>query len=81
MDSKAILSMIEVETLFNQFPYSLFWKKYMIKANMTQIECNPGNVTNNESSIYNCAFDQFQNMEGFITTAVDKNSVSFLFFM
>ncbi len=74
------MSMIEVETLFNKFPNSLIWKKYVMNVNMTQIKCNPENVTNNASVIYDCAFDQFQNMEGFITTAVDKNLVSFIHF-
>jgi hypothetical protein len=77
MNTKAIMSVIEVETLFPQFPISLIWKKYVMNVNITKIECNSRNVTNNESVIYDCPFDQFQNMEGFITTAVDENSVSF----
>ncbi len=78
MDTKAIMSMIEVETLFNQFPNSLIWKKYVMNVNITQIKCNLGNVTNDNSLIYDCPFDQFQNMEGFITIALDKNQVSFI---
>jgi hypothetical protein len=77
MSFKAMLGMINVETLLNKFPISLIAKKYVMNMNMTQIECNPTNVTNNESIIYDCPFDQFQNMEGFITTAVDENWVSF----
>jgi hypothetical protein len=78
MDSKTFMSLIKVETLLTQFPTNLIWKKYVMNVNMTQIEYNPVNLTNNKSLIYDCAFDQFQKMEGFITTAVDKNLVSFI---
>jgi hypothetical protein len=80
MDSKTLLSMIGVETLLTQFPTNLIWKKYMMNVNMTQIESNLVNLTNNKSFIYDCAFDQFENMEDFITTIVDMNLVSFIDF-
>ncbi len=75
------MTIIGFERLFTQFPTSLIWKKYEMNVNMTQIECNPRNVTSNESIIYECEFDQFKNMEGFITTAADKNWVSFIDFL
>jgi len=81
MDSKTLLSLIGVETLLTRFPTNLIWKEYVMTVNMTQIKCNPQNATNNGSVIYDCAFDQFQNMEGYITTAVDKNWVSFYWFV
>jgi hypothetical protein len=81
MDFKTFMSMIGVEALFTQFPNSLIWNKYLMNVNMTQIECNPGNVTNNKGFIYDCVFDQLQNMEGFITTTVDKNPVGFIHFL
>jgi len=77
MDFKVLMSMIDIESILTQFPNSLIVKNYVMNVNMTQIECNPTNVTNNESIIYDCPLDQFQNMGDFITTAVDEKSVSF----
>jgi hypothetical protein len=50
--------MIEVEKISNQFPNSLIWNKYVMNVNMKQIKCNSGNVTNNASVNYDCAFNQ-----------------------
>jgi len=80
MDKNTFFSIFEMESLFPRFPSSLLWKKYLMNVNITQIECNPGNVTNNKGFIHDCVFDQLQNMEGFITTTVDKNSVGFIHF-
>ncbi len=81
MEVQTFMSMIKVETLFKQFPISLIWQKYVTNVNMTDIKCNPENLINNESVIYDCTFDQFKDKERFLTTAEDKNSVSFIHFL
>ncbi len=68
-----LLLLIGVQKLLDEFPISLIWEKLEMGVNITEIKCQ---VKMNESQNHDCDFKQFENINNFISTGIEKHKVS-----